>query len=370
MTTIHKQTEGRGACEQYLEVSLTPRGATVSPIEISVKGKWITVRALNLGNKAIITRGKALKIAMIHDESWMDTELEDPDVCVRELKDRCRDGLRADIFTFAQKVPGAPPQFPYLMEWDSVAAASTTSFKQWWEKLPQETRKNVRRSQKRGVRISVQLFDDQLVKAIADVHNESTLRQGQPNVHYGKTLEQIKKDHSAFVERSDFICAYLGTELIGFLKLVHRGDVASILNLATKTSHYDKRPANALVAKAVELCEAKKVRYLTYGLFNYGNKRDNPLREFKSRNGFEEVLTPRFYIPLTTWGMLCMKLKFHRGLLGVLPHNVIMLGVGARLKWYTFKRSMSRCSSMLERPNRTRQMGRSTPPAGSNSSSR
>jgi hypothetical protein len=107
------------------------------------------------------------------------------------------------------------------------------------------------------------------------------------------------------------------------------------------------------------------VLYLTYGLFNYGNKRDSRLREFKSRNGFDEALTPRFYVPLTRWGTLCMKAKLHRGLLGMLPNRAIALGVNARTRWYSFKQSMSRRSSVLERPNRTRQTERSTPPAGS-----
>ena len=31
-----------------------------------------------------------------------------------------------------------------------------------------------------------------------------------------------------------------------------------------------------------------------------------------------------------------MKLKLHRGLLGILPHSVITLGVNARAKWYKF----------------------------------
>ena len=53
-------------------------------------------------------------------------------------------------------------------------------------------------------------------------------------------------------------------------------------------SHQDSRPTNALLAKAVELCEAKGVSCLIYGQFNYGNKRDNPLREFKIRCGFTE----------------------------------------------------------------------------------
>jgi hypothetical protein len=39
--------------------------------------------------------------------------------------------------------------------------------------------------------------------------------------------------------------------------------------------------------------------------------------------------------------------------------------VAARAKWQ--QRKMSRCSSMPERPTRNRQMGRSIPPAGSNS---
>jgi len=31
------------------------------------------------------------------------------------------------------------------------------------------------------------------------------------------------------------------------------------------------------------------------------------------------MLVPRFYIPLTIWGSLCVKLGLHRGLLGILP---------------------------------------------------
>ena len=65
--------------------------------------------------------------------------------------------------------------------------------------------------------------------------------------------------------------------------------------------------------------------------------------------------------------MLAMKLKLHRGLLGILPNGAITLGVNARMKWYNFKQFLSRCSSVLERPNRIRQTERSIPPAGSNS---
>jgi hypothetical protein len=140
------------------------------------------------------------------------------------------------------------------------------------------------------------------------------------------------------VNRSDFICTYFEGEMIGFLKMVNKGKVAAILNIATKTAHNDKRPANALIAKAVELCEVAGVSFLTYGLFNYGNKRDSPLREFKIRNGFQEKLTPRFYIPLTPWGTACIKMNFHRGLLGFLPSSVITILLNVRARWYNLVR--------------------------------
>jgi hypothetical protein len=303
-------------------------------IDISIKGKWTSAPALFVDGKTLVAKGRWIKVASIHDEAWLETELDNPDEFVERLKLQQSNNFFADIFTFAQKVPATAPKYHFPMELDSVAVARFGTFQEWWDKLPQETRKNVRRSQKRGLVISITALDDGLVKGISLINNESPVRQGRPNAHYGKPLEQVRKDHSAFLDHSDFICAYLGDELVGFLKLVYRGDVASILNLAAKAIHYDKRPTNALVAKAVELCEAKGISYLTYGMYNYGNKHESPLREFKDRNGFEEAPTPRFFVPLTPWGEFCMKAGCHRGLLGILPHSIITFGVNVRARWY------------------------------------
>jgi hypothetical protein len=306
-------------------------------IEVSVKGRWTTVPALAVEGKNIIVRGRWIKKAIIEAEEWLETEVEDPELCVKGLKKQKSGALHADIFTFMQKLPATSPKYNYATEKHSIAAVRINSFKEWWDGLPQETRKNVRRSQKRNVVIAVRGLDDELIRGIVDVNNDSPVRQNVPFAHYGKTFEQVKKDQSSFLDRSDFICAYVGSELIGFMKLVYRGQIASILQILPRASHYDKRPANALIAKAVELCEARGVLYLTYGMFNYGNKRDSPLRDFKIRNGFEEILVPRFYVPLTTWGSLCVKMKLHRGLLGILPHSVITAVVRARARWYDLK---------------------------------
>jgi len=306
-------------------------------IEISARGKWVRVPAMEFDGKMIVVRGKRIKLAVVHDEELLDTELENPESCVEKLREQMARGLRADIFTFTQKLPDTTPRYSYPSDLDSIAAVKTSSFKDWWENLPQESRKNVRRSQKRGVTISIREFNDDLIRGIVGINNDTPMKQGRPNDHYGKTLEQVRKDQESFQGRSDFICAYVGEEMIGYLKIVYRGQVAALLNLTCKASHFDKRPSNALLTKGIEMCEQKGITHLTYGKFNYGNKRDNPLREFKTRNGFEEILVPRFYVPLTAWGALCTRLRLYRGLVGILPGNVIALATGARAKWFNLR---------------------------------
>lgn len=303
-------------------------------VDISIHGTWHTVPAMEFESEVIAITGTWLKMAVIHDDEYLEREFQNPERCVKQLKQRRSEGLRADIFTFTQRSPEAAARFSYPVEWESLAIVRTTSFKTWWENLPQEGRKNVRRAEKRGVIVTVKQLDQDLVHDIRDLNNDSPVRQGRAFVHYGKTLEQVEKDQAAFGGRSDYVCAYLGTELIGFLKIVYRGDIASLVQILPKASHHDKRPANALLAKAVELCEAKRMSYLTYGLFNYGNRGDSSLRQFKIRNGFEELRIPRFYVPLTAWGKLCTTLKLYRGLIGILPERVTRVGVTARAKWY------------------------------------
>jgi hypothetical protein len=310
-------------------------------IDISIKGKWISVPALNVEGKDIVVRGKWLKMALVEAEEWLETDVQDPEFCVSMLRKRSSGPLRADIFTFAQKLPATEPRFKYYMERDSVAVADTTTFQGWWDHLPQESRKNVRRAQKRGVEVRVKELDDELIRGLMDLNNDSPVRQGKPYTHFGKNFEQVKKDQESFPDRRDLICAYAGDELIGFAKIIYRNDIASILQILPKASQNDKRPANAMMAKLVELCEQKKISSLTFGKFHYGNKRGDRLQEFKIRNGFEEVLVPRYYIPLTLKGKICMKLKLHRGLIGIFPHWVIMFGNAVRARLYRLRCSIN-----------------------------
>ena len=135
-------------------------------VEISTKGKWVTVPALDVNGKLIIANGRWIKLAFVHDEEWAENDLEDPEPCVKMLKERKSHRLRADIFTFSQKPYRPDAQYPYHKEWDSVAAVRLTTFKAWWDELPQESRKNVRKSQRRGVVVRVEDLNDELVREI------------------------------------------------------------------------------------------------------------------------------------------------------------------------------------------------------------
>lgn len=339
---------------------------SANTIEVSIKGQWVSVPALQVNGDSLVVTGKRIRMASVHDEEWMEHEIARPEPCIEALRSSRSTDLKADIFTFTQKPSAPKPRYAYPFEWESLAVIELTTFESWWKGLPQETRKNVRRAEKRGVTVMARPFDDETIGGISAVNNDSPIRQGRRYTHYGKSLEEVRRDHSAFVNRSDFICAYHEGKIIGFVKIVYRGEVASVLQLTPMASHQDKRPANAMLAKAIELCAARQISHVAYGMFHYGNKRNNPITEFKVRNGFREILVPRYYVALTTRGRLAMKLNLHKGTLGILPGNVLAVAVALRARWYSFGQWMSRCSSMLERPNRNRQMGGSNPPAGSN----
>src|SRR5581483_9980517 len=179
--------------------------------------------------KNIVVAGKWLKIASISDEEWLESDLQDPEKCISYLRTVRSNGLNSDVFTFAQQLPAVEPKFSYYLERDNIAALPIPSFDEWWQSLPQESRKNVRRAEKRGVTACIKTLDDDLVRGIMGVNNDDPMRQGVPYIHYGKSFEQVQRDQSSFLDRSEYVCAYHEDELIGFTKLVYRAGSATIL---------------------------------------------------------------------------------------------------------------------------------------------
>lgn len=317
-------------------INATGPQTPVQAMEVSVRGKWIKVPAVQIDGQMIVVRGKRIRIACLHDEDWIAAAVADPAHCIQMLKDGTAH-VRADIFYFSQKEPDDEPRFNYPMEMRSLAVADTSSVEAWWHKISHGTRCNIKQAKKRGVEVRLGEFDDNLIRGIMSIQNENPIRQGRRFYHYGKSFDEVKRDHGSYLGSCDFICAYRGQEQLGFLKLVYRGDVASIMQINSKIEHQHLRPTNALLEKAVEVCSSRGIRYLIYGEFNYWNKRESTLRDFKMRNGFEEMLVPTYYVPLTLWGAVCVRTRLYRGLIGLLPSTFISAALDWRRKWYEFK---------------------------------
>lgn len=284
-------------------------------------------------DRRLAVTGKFLRIAEVHDEIWLEGEvLQNPEALIVRLKS---EGTKADIFSFGQKIPDTTPQHKYYFEWDNFAVIPLTTYNAWWDGLPQESRRNVRIAGKKGAVIKAVEFDENFVRGISGIYNESPTRQGRAFPHFGKSLETVKKENGTYVERSQFIGAYLGDELIGFIKMVYIDDVASLMQILSKNGHLDKKPMNAMLAKAVELAAERGSKFLVYRKYTYGNV-FSPLTEFKRRNGFVELKYPRYYIPLTLKGRLAMKLRLHLGLRDALPPGLVTRLTSAR-SWFNEK---------------------------------
>jgi hypothetical protein len=299
--------------------------------EICIAGKTLYVPSTEICGRTVMVTGKWIKTAEIKDEGVVQgVTVEDPGLFITKLKES---KLEADVFTFAQRPPEITPKYHYHWESDNWAAISTACFNDWWEKLPQESRKNVRRAAKRGVVVKIVRFDDDLVKGVHRIYNQTPVRDGRLFWHFGKDFETIRRELATYLDRSEFIGAYWNEELIGFLKMVYVDHKATVFHIIAMNEHYDKRPTNALIAKAAEVCEQKVISHLIYTKFVYGNKRQSSLLEFKRRNGFEQVNFPRYYVPLTLRGEVFVRLRLYRGLSGLIPEPILQPLLSLRA-WY------------------------------------
>lgn len=301
-------------------------------VTITIKGKPIQVPSLNFSGKPVMVMPGALKVASIHDEAWLEGQpVTDPAPFIAAVRSS---SLKADLLTFGQALPPVETNYPWHTEWENLAVAATSDYQAWWNSLPQASRKNVRRAERRGVEVRTAVFDEAFVRGIKEIYDETPYRQGRRFWHYGKDLETVRRENSSYLERSEFIGAYAGVELIGFIKFVYQAPSARIMQIVSRDAHADKRVTNALLAKAVEICSAKGISYLIYGQYIYDNKADSPMTEFKLRNGFHQMLLPRYYVPLTWKGKAALALHLHRGLKSLIPAKALSQFLKMRSAFY------------------------------------
>src|SRR5690242_4693686 len=104
---------------------------TPKTTEVRVKGRWVTVPCLIVNANEVYASGRWLRIARIRGEEMMKCDLERPESYVEALRGNGKEFLKADIFTFTQKLPATQPRYSYPFERESVAAIELVGFKRW-----------------------------------------------------------------------------------------------------------------------------------------------------------------------------------------------------------------------------------------------
>jgi len=307
--------------------------------EIRIQGRNTAVPAAQICDRTIIVTGTWLKTASVQDEAFVQGEIvPNPELAITQLKQWER---KPDIFTFSQKITDLSPKFVYHTEWDDFAVIPITTYEDWFRnRIKKDVKENLRRAKREGVEIRTSVYDDAFVQGIKKLYDETPMRQGKRFWHYGKSLDALKELHGTYRERAEYLGAYLGEELIGFIKMVYVDSFTKTMHVFGSHKHRHKRPTNALIAKAVEICAARKLSFFIYGEYNFPGKKTNSLTEFKIRNGFEEMKYPRYFIPLTAKGRLALHLKLHRGLQPHIPAP--MTNALLKVRSAYFRRKFSR----------------------------
>jgi hypothetical protein len=277
------------------------------------------VKAMYVCSREIKISGRVLRIARLDAESYH--FLSDPFPLIGRLRE-C--GRRIDLFTFDQSSADRNPRFSYPMEWENHAVLPVSTFENWWtNQVGRKVRHKVRQAAEKGVVVREVELDERLVRGIWEIYNECPVRQGRRFPHYGEDLETVRKEESTYLDSSTFLGAFLGEELIGFIKFVtdETGAQAGFMNILSKMRHWDKSPTIALVAEAVRYCADRGISYLDYGYYSYGKKRWDGLMQFKKQAGFQRIDLPRYYVPLTGLGRVALRLGLHHRLVDWLPES-------------------------------------------------
>jgi hypothetical protein len=235
---------------------------------------------------------------------WFEHEWELDCPIIACLEDAKTKGF--DVFTFWQRFPDTKPKYKWYAEWDEIAVLDIRhGYNHWWKRISKKTRNMIRKAEKEGVSVRVVEPSEDLAKGIAKIYSESPMRRGKPFRHYGESWKKIYESIIKNSDKTTYIGAYYGDELIGFAAIKYATKYSLLFQILSLQRHFNKEPNNALINKVVEVCASRKIPYIIYERMQRG---DDPLGFFKRRNGFEGVYLPRYFIPLTIKGIIAMEI--------------------------------------------------------------
>ena len=270
----------------------------------------------------ISVSGRMVRIARVRHE-WFEF-LDNPPAFIEEL----RRADVADVATFLQEAHVERPTWSYLQQTTHASVLSFKNFDDWWKGLKDKARNQARKAQKTGVELRPARLDDDFLRGVKAIYDESPLRQGRKFTHYGKDLAEIREDLSSFPECTTFTGAYHDGRLIGFVKLFEGNRIMRIVHIIATFADRDKCPMDALMVRAVEMAGQKGIFHLHYGDWAHGG-----LGAFRLKYGFERHDCPRYFVPLNGRGALSLKLGLHRRFRDRIPQIWKTRAAGLRGKW-------------------------------------
>lgn len=314
-------------CASAMAMSNSP--ARLFAKETLLKGRPVQIECVDIGGQTFsITRGLVTVVTL--EDEWFQ-EVHDPASVIEVL--RADRNVGADMFSFCQRLPNTEARFAYSHEFESIAAVQIETYDHWWAKqIEGSTRNQIRKSRKVGVDVRECAYNDEFVRGMTSIFNETRIRQGRSFWHYGKDFNTVKRQFSRNLFREDLIGAYFQGELIGFAMLGKSELFADLGQIIARIEHRDKSVTSALIAKAMELCCARQIRHLVYGFWT-----EDSLGQFKRRLGFCEAKLPRYFVPLTLKGRAAMRTRTHRGLKALLPLPLTDSLKQARSAWYRWQ---------------------------------
>ena len=294
-----------------------------------IRGQPAQVQCVEIGGQVLSVGRGPVSIVGLEDEWYED--LKDPNAVIQALK--ATDSIAPDLLTFWQRMPDVEPHFPFHQEWEDIAVLPVSTYETWWnQQIKSRLRSQIRKAEKEGLIVKEVEYDDDFVKGMTAIFNEMPVRQGRPFWHYGKDVETVKRQFSRFVFRERMIGAYFQGQMIGFMMVANAGRFGLVGQILSSVEHRDRSPNNALIAKAVQICEAMALPHLIYLFWS-----DGSLAEFKRRCGFERVRVPRYFVPLSAKGTIALRLGAHRGLTNMLPQRVKAPLKRARGYWHQLR---------------------------------
>jgi hypothetical protein len=285
---------------------------------------------MSINDTDIRIAGKFFRVARLRHE-WMEFP-DDPPALVEEVKQK----RTADLFTFLQEAHYPRPELPFQRETTAASLLTIKSFDDWWENLHFKARNKARKAQKTGVEIREVGLDDDFVMGVQKLYNESPLRQGRKFTHYGKEFATIKEDLASLQGKTIFVGAYSKGELIGFMKLFEGKGIIRIIHILAMLAHRDKCVMDALIARAVKICDEKNISHL-----HYGDWASRGLGVFRIKYNFQRHDCPRYFVPLTARGKFMLALRLHRPLRERLPQSWADRLAGVRNHWNALRYGMS-----------------------------